>query len=152
METVTAIFTILVAGLRGVRIVLWVLGIRVIGPTKVGVVEKLWSVRGLLRRCGLVSVDEKVGLLPEVLSGGVYFFYFPWQYRVHKLPTVDAGRRSRIGAREGLRRRLGRMLQWALPRAVRGEAPSRARGLAGYLQTLTAKMRRETAPRTEAQP
>ena len=98
METMTAIFTILLAGFRGVRIVLWVLGIRVIPSSKVGVVEKLWSLRGLLRRCGLVGACEQTGLLPEILPGGVYFFYFPWQYRVHKLPTVEAGRGTRVAA------------------------------------------------------
>lgn len=152
METITAIITILLAGLRGIRALLWLLGVRFIPPRKVGIVEKTWSLKGLLRGARVARARGEAGFQTEVLHGGVHFFYFPWQYRIHKLPLIptDPSRPAGVsgeadGERPSLAARLVRLL---LP-----EPADRGRRAAGehvetYLATLAERLRKDLRARS----
>jgi len=81
----------------------WLAGVRYIPHNKLGVVEKLWSLKGSLGEGRIISLDGKAGFNVDVLRGGLHFWYFPWQYRIHKEPLVVIAE-SRIGyvyARDG---------------------------------------------------
>ncbi len=81
----------------------WLCGTRYIQHTRIGIVEKLWSGKGSLRDGGILALNGEAGFQTEILRGGVHAGYFPWQYRIHKLPlvTVDEGRIGYIYARDG---------------------------------------------------
>jgi uncharacterized membrane protein YqiK len=76
--------------------------VRFIPNDRVGVVEKLWSPRGSVRR-GLLALNGEAGFQPELLRGGFHFFP-PFQYRVHLAPMVSVtqGRIGYVFARDGL--------------------------------------------------
>ena len=67
---------------------------------RVGVVERLWGAPSLTR--GLIALEGEVGFQPNVLRGGLHYF-FPFQYRVHKvdLVTIPQGEIGYIFARDG---------------------------------------------------
>lgn len=91
------------AVLGGLVLLKWLLGIRYIPHTKVGVIEKLWSAKGSLEGGRIVAVAGEAGFQGRILRGGLHFGYFPWQYRIHKQPLVMIPE-SRIGyvyARDG---------------------------------------------------
>jgi uncharacterized membrane protein YqiK len=75
--------------------------VRYIGNTRVAVVEKLWSRRGSIAG-GLIALKEEAGFQPDVLRGGLHFF-FPFQYRLHvqSLVTIPQGRIGYVFARDG---------------------------------------------------
>src|SRR5262245_46185744 len=81
----------------------WLLGVRWIPNNRIGVVEKLWSRHGSLTGGRLIALDGEAGYQAEVLRGGVHFGYWPWQYRIHKLPlvVVAQGRIGYVFARDG---------------------------------------------------
>ena len=60
--------------------------IRYIPNTRVGIVEKLISARGSVRR-GLIALHGEAGFQPEVLRGG-WHLLTPLQYRIHRVPLV----------------------------------------------------------------
>ncbi|WP_051749519.1 SPFH domain-containing protein [Nevskia soli] len=72
-----------------------------IGNDSMGIVEKIWSLRGSVRD-GFISLDGSAGFQPEVLRGGIHFF-MPFQYRIHvkSLPTVPQGTIGYVFARSG---------------------------------------------------
>lgn len=72
-----------------------------IGNDSMGIVEKIWSLRGSVRD-GFISLDGTAGFQPEVLRGGIHFF-MPFQYRIHikSLPTVPQGTIGYVFARSG---------------------------------------------------
>jgi uncharacterized membrane protein YqiK len=90
-------------GVVGLVILLWLLGVRYIPHTKVGVVEKLWSLAGSLREGRIIAAAGEAGFQARILRGGLHFFYFPWQYRIHKQPlvVVSEGRIGYVYARDG---------------------------------------------------
>lgn len=91
------------ATLIGLMLAVFLLGVRYIPHNRVGVIEKLWSLRGTLTGGSLVALAGEAGFQAEVLRGGLHWFHFPWQYRVHRLPLVVIAE-SRIGyvyARDG---------------------------------------------------
>lgn len=75
--------------------------VRYIGNNRVAVVEKLWSRRGSIAG-GLIALKEEAGFQPEILRGGLHFF-FPFQYRLHvqSLVTIPQGRIGYVFARDG---------------------------------------------------
>jgi uncharacterized membrane protein YqiK len=75
--------------------------IRYIGNNRVAVVEKLWSLKGSIAG-GLIAMQGEAGFQPEVLRGGVHFF-FPFQFRLHVQPlvTIPQGRIGYLFARDG---------------------------------------------------
>lgn len=81
----------------------WLLGLRYIPHSSVGIVEKLWSPRGSLADGGIVALAGEAGFQAAILRGGLHAFYFPWQYRIHRQPLVVVPE-SRLGyvyARDG---------------------------------------------------
>jgi len=79
------------------------LGVRYIPHNKVGVVEKLWSLRGSLASGHLIALSGEAGFQASILRGGLHFFFVPWQYRIHKVPlvVVSEGRIGYVYARDG---------------------------------------------------
>ncbi len=76
--------------------------VRYIGNTRIAIVEKLWSGKGSVKG-GIIALHGEAGFQPEVLRGGMHFF-FPFQYRLHTQPlvTVPQGRIGYVFARDGL--------------------------------------------------
>src|SRR5581483_32371 len=85
-------------------IVLWAaLGMRYIPNNRVGVVEKLWSNRGSVAEGRFIALNREAGYQADLIRGGVHFFFWPWQYRIHKvsLVTVPQGKIGYVYARDG---------------------------------------------------
>jgi uncharacterized membrane protein YqiK len=78
------------------------LGVRVIGPSQVGVVEKWWSRQGSLRG-RIVALGGEAGFQPELLRAGVHI-RSPFMYRVHVYPlvTIPQGQTGYVFARDGI--------------------------------------------------
>ena len=78
-------------------------GLRYIANNRVGVVEKLWSLKGSVPEGGIIALEGEAGFQAEVLRGGLHFGLWRWQYRIHKLPlvTVPQGKIGYIYARDG---------------------------------------------------
>ncbi|MGJ5208039.1 SPFH domain-containing protein [Bradyrhizobium sp. HKCCYLR20261] len=75
--------------------------IRYIPNNQVGIVEKLWSIRGSVAD-GFIALNGEAGFEPEVLRGGLHLF-FPFMYRIHTsdLVTVGQGKIAYVFARDG---------------------------------------------------
>src|ERR1700758_4128420 len=90
------------AGIIAFLILLRVANIfRYIPNNQVGIVEKLWSVKGSIKE-GFIALNGEAGYEPEVLRGGLHVF-FPFMYRIHKsdLVTVGQGKIAYVFARDG---------------------------------------------------
>jgi uncharacterized membrane protein YqiK len=81
----------------------WLLGVRYIPHTTVGIVEKLWASKGSLKEGRIVAAEGEAGYQTDILRGGVHVFYFPWQYRIHREPLVSIpeGRIGYVYSRDG---------------------------------------------------
>lgn len=82
---------------------IWLTGVRYIPHGRIGIVEKLWSHVGSLKEGAIIALHGEAGFQGEILRGGIHLNYFPWQYRIHKLPLVFVGE-GQIGyvyARDG---------------------------------------------------
>jgi uncharacterized membrane protein YqiK len=75
--------------------------LRYIPNNRIGIVEKLWSLRGSLQQ-GFIALRGEAGFQPRVLRGGWHMF-FPFQYRVHVVPmvTIAQGKIGYVFARDG---------------------------------------------------
>jgi uncharacterized membrane protein YqiK len=75
--------------------------LRYIPNNRIGVVEKLWSLRGSVKQ-GFIALAGEAGFQPDVLRGG-WHMLFPFQYRVHVLPlvTIPQGKLGYVFARDG---------------------------------------------------
>jgi uncharacterized membrane protein YqiK len=69
--------------------------LRYISNTRVGIVEKLWSLKGSIER-GLIALQGEAGFQADVLRGGFHLFFL-LQYRIHTttLVTIQEQRGSR---------------------------------------------------------
>jgi uncharacterized membrane protein YqiK len=78
-------------------------GLRYIANNRVGVVEKLWSVKGSVPEGRIIALDGEAGFQAEVLRGGLHFGLWRWQFRLHKLPLVSIpqGKIGYVYARDG---------------------------------------------------
>jgi uncharacterized membrane protein YqiK len=74
---------------------------RYIPNNQVGVVEKMWALKGSIKS-GFIALHGEAGFRPEILRGGVHVF-FPFMYRIHKsdLVTVGQGKIAYVFARDG---------------------------------------------------
>src|SRR5690242_4900995 len=74
---------------------------RYIPNNQVGIVEKMWAVKGSIKS-GFIALKDEAGYRPEILRGGVHVF-FPFMYRIHKsdLVTVGQGKIAYVFARDG---------------------------------------------------
>src|SRR3954469_21128966 len=75
--------------------------VRYIPNNRIGIVEKLWSLRGSVKS-GFIALHGEAGFQPGVLRGGWHVF-FPFQYRVHvtELVTIAQGKIGYVFARDG---------------------------------------------------
>lgn len=78
-------------------------GAQYIPNDRVGVVEKLWSGKGSVPEGRILALDGEAGYQSELLRGGLHFWLWRWQYRVHKMPlvTVPQGKIGYVYARDG---------------------------------------------------
>ncbi len=81
----------------------WLLGVRYIPHTRIGLVEKLWSRTGSLTGGNIIALTGEAGFQSEILRGGMHWLYFPWQYRIHRQPlvTISEGKTGYVYARDG---------------------------------------------------
>ncbi len=82
---------------------LYTIGVRYIPNNRVGVVEKLWSIRGSVPAGGILALHGEAGYQVHLLRGGLHFGYWRWQYRIHPitLVTVPQGKLAYVYARDG---------------------------------------------------
>jgi uncharacterized membrane protein YqiK len=75
--------------------------IRYIPNNRVGILEKVISLRGSLRS-GFIALGGETGFQPNVLRGGWHLF-FPFQFRIHltQLVTIPQGKIGYVFARDG---------------------------------------------------
>jgi uncharacterized membrane protein YqiK len=87
----------------GALLLVWLVGTRYIPHHRVGIVEKLWSWKGSLQGGQLIALAGEAGFEAGILRGGLHAFYFPWQYRIHKVPlvVVSEGKIAYVYARDG---------------------------------------------------
>lgn len=92
---------IVLLGVLGFLIFLWVIGFRVIPSNKIGIVEKWWSPRGSLNE-QILALKGEAGYQPEVLRGGIHF-RTPLMYKIHKcsLVTIPQGQIAYVFSRDG---------------------------------------------------
>jgi uncharacterized membrane protein YqiK len=78
-------------------------GLRYIANNRVGVVEKLWSMKGSIPEGGIIALADEAGFQAELLRGGIHFGFWRWQYRIHRLPLVSIpqGKIGYVYARDG---------------------------------------------------
>ncbi len=79
------------------------LGIRYIPNDRVGIVEKLFSRSGSVKGGHIVALNGEAGYQAQVLRGGLHFWLWRPQYRIHKVPliTIPQGKIGYIYARDG---------------------------------------------------
>jgi uncharacterized membrane protein YqiK len=96
------VFTLL--GIIAAVIVLCeVAGLRYIANNRVGIVEKLWSLKGSVPEGRIMALEQEAGFQAEVLRGGLHFGLWRWQYRIHRSPlvAVPQGKIGYVYARDG---------------------------------------------------
>jgi uncharacterized membrane protein YqiK len=92
-----------VAAIAGVALTAILLGVRYIPHDSIGVVKKWWSKSGSLAAGGIIALQGEAGYQADILRGGLHFFYFTWQYRIHRQPlvAVSEGKIGYVYARDG---------------------------------------------------
>jgi uncharacterized membrane protein YqiK len=77
--------------------------VRYIPNNRIGVVEKLWSLKGSVPEGQIIALRDEAGFQAEVLRGGIHFGYWRWQYSVHAAPlvTISQGKLGYVYARDG---------------------------------------------------
>jgi len=102
MPSVTTI-VLIVAAVVLVPLLPRILGIRYIPNHRVGIVEKLWSLKGSLTEGRIIALGGEAGFQARILRGGLHFGYFVWQYRLHKEPlvTIGEGKIAYVYSRDG---------------------------------------------------
>src|SRR4051812_42037223 len=99
---ITAIFLVAIP-----LVPLWLgagfVGARYIPNDCVGIVEKLWSMKGSVPNGHIVAFNGEAGYQARVLRGGLHFWLWRWQYKIHKAPlvTVPQGKIAYVYARDG---------------------------------------------------
>lgn len=78
-------------------------GVRFIPNDRIGIVEKLWSLKGSVDEGRIMAFNGEAGYEAKILRGGIHFFKWHWQYRVHRatLVTVPQGKVAYVYARDG---------------------------------------------------
>ncbi|MBK8904043.1 MAG: flotillin family protein [Anaerolineaceae bacterium] len=90
MFTSTTAFVILILGTIGLLIaaifIKSILGLVIISEKEVGVVVKKFGPR--LHAGQLIALKGEAGYQADTLAPGWHFFYFPWQFAVHRTPVT----------------------------------------------------------------
>lgn len=68
-------------------LLIWFAGFVSIGENQVGVVVKKFSFSDLAPG-KIIAMDGEAGYQAETLAPGWHFFYFPWQYKIEKVPQI----------------------------------------------------------------
>jgi len=78
-------------------------GVVYIPHDRIGVIEKLWSGHGSLAEGRIIAVKGEAGYQARMLRGGMHFWLFPWQFRIHRAPlvTIAEGRIGYVYAKDG---------------------------------------------------
>src|SRR6478736_5773935 len=99
----TSLWFLTIASVAAAFIVLAWLALRFIPNNCVGVVEKLWSLKGSVPEGHILALEGEAGYQADLLRGGIHFGYWRWQYRVHKVPlvTIPQGQIGYVYARDG---------------------------------------------------
>ena len=87
--------------LGGVVLLILLSGIRYIPNTRIGIVEKRFSVNGSVKS-GFIALNGEAGFQPKVLRGGLHYL-MPIQYVVRLAPlvTIPQGKMGYVFARDG---------------------------------------------------
>src|SRR5436190_717135 len=82
---------------------LGVLGVRFIPNDRVGIIEKLWSGKGSVSEGRILAFNGEAGFEAKVLRGGIHFWLWSLQYRIHKVPlvTIPQGKVGYVYSRDG---------------------------------------------------
>lgn len=96
----------------GVLALAWLIGVRYIPHSRVGVVELLWSGRGSLTEGRIIALEREAGFQADLLRGGLHVGYSALAYRIHASPlvTVPEGQLGYVYARDGQPLALGQTL------------------------------------------
>jgi uncharacterized membrane protein YqiK len=80
-----------------------IVGAQYIPNDRVGVIEKFWSKNGSVREGQILALNGEAGYQVDLLRGGLHFWFWRWQYRVHKMPlvTIPQGKIGYVYARDG---------------------------------------------------
>src|SRR5207249_3136967 len=80
-----------------------IVGAQYIPNDRVGIVEKFWSQKGSVSEGHILALDGQAGYQADILRGGLHFWFWRWQYRVHKMPlvTIPQGKIGYVYARDG---------------------------------------------------
>jgi uncharacterized membrane protein YqiK len=78
-------------------------GVRFIPNDRVGIIEKLWSLKGSVNEGRIMAFNGQAGYEAQLLRGGIHFGKWFWQYRIHKVPlvTIPQGKVGYVYARDG---------------------------------------------------
>ena len=107
MLVIAASAATLVIGIAIPLVLLWLaasfVGARYIPNDAVGIVEKLWSLRGSVGGGRIIAPNGEAGYQARVLRGGLHFRLWRWQYRIRMVPlvTVPQGKIAYVYARDG---------------------------------------------------
>jgi uncharacterized membrane protein YqiK len=98
MTGIVIAFLLFLAGIVGLILLS---GIRFIPNTRIGIVEKRFSVSGSIKS-GFIALNGEAGFQPKVLRGGLHYL-IPIQYVVRMAPlvTIPQGKIGYIFARDG---------------------------------------------------
>lgn len=90
MFSTTSFLIALISGLIGLSLLVIfaksLVGLVIISEKEVGVVVKKFGPR--LGAGQLIALKGEAGYQADTLAPGWHFFYFPWQYAVHKTPVI----------------------------------------------------------------
>ncbi|MGH7145947.1 MAG: SPFH domain-containing protein [Planctomycetota bacterium] len=80
----------------------FLLGVRIVPNTRIGVVEQIFSWEKGSLKGGLIALQQEAGFQPQVLRGGIHWL-MPFRYRVHRMPliTIPQGKIGYVFARDG---------------------------------------------------
>ena len=94
-----------------------ILGLRVINPNEVAVVEKWWSFKGSLKD-SIIALNGEAGYVPDLLRGGIHFRTV-LMFRIHRYPliTIPQGQIAYIFARDGIPLTPAQILGQVVPEA-----------------------------------
>ena len=73
------------------KLVLWLFGVIIVRDDSIGVVTKKFVLFGKHRNLPdgrIVALDGEAGFQADTLAPGLHAGYWPWQYRVNKVPVT----------------------------------------------------------------
>src|SRR5690349_7465323 len=64
------------------------IGARYIPNDRVGIVEKMWTLKGSVPSGRILAFNGEAGYQANILRGGLHLRLWRWQYRIHKVPLI----------------------------------------------------------------